>query len=71
MTQPLLKVEKPKKGEKYHVAWARNPCVWNCSSVNEELRTVELSNKNRSKKITGVKWEDLRHTRANEQLNKH
>lgn len=64
-------VIKPIKGEQYHVNWQRIQHVWQCIEVNETNKTVELATKNRKKKIQNVRWDDLRHTNKNAQLNPH
>ena len=64
MAQFTYTVQKPIKGQQYHVRWQ-------CTQVNEEKQTVELSTKDRKKKIADVAWADLRHTNRNAQLNPH
>lgn len=71
MADLIYTVTKPKKGEQYHVSWQRIQHVWQCSKVNEENKTVELSTKDKKKRIEGVAWADLRHTNINAHLNPH
>lgn len=71
MEQITYTVQKPIKGQLYHVRWQRIQHVWQCTQVNEEKQTVELSTKDRKKKIADVAWADLRHTNINAQLNPH
>lgn len=71
MEQLIFTVQKPVKGQQYHVRWQRIQHLWQCTEVNEEKKTVELSTKDRKKKIADVAWADLRHTNRNAQLNPH
>lgn len=71
MDKVTFTVQKPVKGQQYHVRWQRIQHLWQCTEVNEEKKTVELSTKDRKKKIADVAWSDLRHTNRNALLNPH
>lgn len=71
MAELTRKVKKPIKGQQYHVSWQRIQHVWQCNKVDEENKTVELSTKDKKKRIEGVAWADLRHTNINAQRNPH
>ena len=70
---PLIPVERPIIGEKYHVNWAySHGVVGICVKVNEENKTVILKTPKTKKEFANpVKWSDLRHIRKNQVENKH
>ncbi len=72
-SDPLLPVEKPVTGHRYHVAWGRSHGVVGvCRSVDEASKTVILKNpKTKTKWANPVKWSDLRHTRKMQLKIKH
>lgn len=70
---PLLSVNKPQQGAKYHVSWGRsNGVVGVCISVDENSKTVVLKSPKTGKVWNcTVKWSDLRHIRKNQVKNPH
>lgn len=64
---PLLEVDKPVIGKLYHVAWSwSRGCVWRCSAINEQKKTVTLITPKTKKVLENIKISDLRLTRKDQ-----
>ncbi len=61
---PLIPVDKPRIGEKYHLSWAKSHgMVWKLKAIEGDEVILETP---RTKKILKSKLSDLREIRRNE-----